>query len=292
MAGLTNAGYDFLYRHLAALAASLPTQEATAAHLGAARLAPRLWGRGGRRRAAHHYQCALKELRHGDALPVMHELANLYATARTPEALRRARRWYRAAFALLPQLADTEERRIAEIRLRNGLALVDYHEGADREALEHERYALVLVAHGASEDTRTAVWAEPLIRTNTAKLLIKRFNDSDGAIALLTTLLDNPDERVRRTSAQNIGRACFDRGDYAGAVEHLGMRVETVAASDLSEPEELYDRFVFTLSLLALHDSPRASRQLPRMRYLATANGMEGARDAIGRLEAVCKETA
>jgi tetratricopeptide (TPR) repeat protein len=289
LAGLTNVGYDYLYRHLAAVAAAIPIREATGAHLGAARLAPRLWGRGGRRRAVYHYKTALVGLGDvADAVGVLHELANLYATTRTPVALKEARKWYASAFAALPRIADPDARREAEIRLRNGLALVDYHEGRDQAALDQEKQAMSLLAAGAPLSPRTLVWAEPLIRTNTAKLLIKRFGDSDSAIALLRTLLQNPDERVRRNCSQNLGRAYFDKRDYGAAVEHLASRLETVGGADLSELEELHDRFVFTLSLLALDDRERAAAQLPRMRYLASVNGTDAAQEAIGRLEQVC----
>lgn len=296
VAGMMQIGYDFLYRHLAAIALALPPGEAVGAHLGAARLAPRLSGKGGRLRAVFHYGRALRQLRSGEeTLPVMHELANLYASWRTPQTLRRSRRWYGAAWKLLPAIADPVERINAEIRLCNGLALVEYHERDGDAALALERRALQLIADADALDVgnraardRIARWAEPLIRTNTAKLLIKRFDDVDGGIALLQKLLTHPEKRVQLNCEQNLGRVCFDKGDYAGAIDYLGPRSESQGQADLSETEELYDRLVFTLSLAALEQWPRAAFQLPRLRYLAKMNDAGKVVDIVNLLAAVC----
>jgi tetratricopeptide (TPR) repeat protein len=287
LVALTHVGYDFLYRYLVALAAACPVNHFVEANIGAARLAPRLWGRGGRRRAISHYRRALERIGTdaASALPIMHEIANVYATMRTPPALQKARAWYEAAFERLELIPDLQERLSAEIRLHNGLALVDYHQQCDQAALDHEQKALALIASLPKKNVR---WAEPLVRTNTAKLLIKRFGDADGGICLLQTLLDNPESRVRWTCQQNLGRACFDKHDYSGAVEHLAFRVESEEGQDLSETEELYDRLIFTLSLLALKDSPRAAKQIPRMRYLAQVNATGSAEAVINQIETVC----
>ena len=294
VAGMTQMGYDFLYLHLAALAKALPPTDAVSAHLGAARLAPRLWGKGGRQRAVFHYHRALAELPVGEeALPVMHELANLYASARQPSALQRARRWYRAAWRVLPSVADEAERTKAEIRLCNGLALVEYHERHGERALALERHALELISGAevrgeVSTHDQISRWAEPLVRTNTAKLLIKRFDDVGGGIALLKTLLDHPEPRVQLGCLQNLGRACFDSGDYVGAVDYLAVRTERDAQTDLSETEELYDRLVFVLSLAMIGQWQRAERQLPRISYLAKMNDADAVLPLMRSVEAVC----
>jgi hypothetical protein len=289
LAGLSHVGYEYLYRQLAAEVKVLEGEGRTAAHIGAARLAPRISGRGGRRKAMFHYRQALNSLPGSPLeLPIMHELANLYANGKTPYALAQSRKLYGIAFAVLNTMPRDAARDDAEIRLRNGLALVDYKQGRDVAALAHEQRALKLVEKRRKDDPRTQRWTASLILINTAKLLIKRFDDPHGAIKLIEGLLDSSEERIRQSSQQTLGRIHFDRRNYHKVVEYLAPYLERDGQHDLSESEELFDRFIFVLSLLALDQGKRAARQLSRMQYLAHVNSAADAETVIEQLALAC----
>jgi hypothetical protein len=82
---------------------------------------------------------------------LIYDIANIYATQRKPDAPSKARGWYERGWDVLREMPECEHRVREEIRLCNGLALVDYHEGNDRRALELEVRAKSLMEQTAEK---------------------------------------------------------------------------------------------------------------------------------------------
>lgn len=284
--GFRDLGRDFLYQHLDAYArrlrevsshcrkAAVKRKHAVAACIGAARLAPRVRGINGYRAAVRHYGAALRLCSTKDAeirIRVLQELANVHAVQRRPEALARARRWYARGMRALEALPIRGEARLAaEIRLINGLALVEYHEHHDTTALALERRAFELAEAAATSFPRVAAWALPLLSLNTARLLERRFADPKGASSLLASISSGPaSTETRARAALELGRLHFEAGDFGSALVHL-EDVLANALKNLDAAEETLARLLWLSTMLRL--DPRAdvaaaigqlARQLP-----------------------------
>lgn len=270
VAGLLRAGYDFVYDLLVAMAPLLEGDEHEAVRLCAARLAPRLLRRHGRAMATRHYLAALSHQRDLELrVSTLHELANLLANSRKPAELRASRRYYRRAFRDLAALPEGQGRDDLEIRLRNGVALLDYKAGDGAAALAHEKLAMEIAGRRAGTDEKYARWSEPLLRTNTSKLLLRLFRDGAGALDQLNRIPEGVDARTRFSKMQNLGRMHFELGDFSEARRCLGECLDDREhPGSYGEEEELFD---LCLHAVASHRTGEAvpSAYLDRMAYLA-----------------------
>lgn len=252
-AGFKEIGRDFLYRHMARLERTLRNDprarpdDIVAAAVGAARLAPRVRGRGGYRASVRHYQSALRlcpPTRPEQRTKILQELANIHAVQRKPRSLARARYWYGKGMRQLEAIRDPEERLAAEIRMCNGLALVDYHGRRDEQALALMRRAARLAADAEQLHPRVGRWATPLVNLNTAKLLEKRFGDSTTASQLLDEIEGgNFASGPRARAGIELGRLRFEAGDFEGAVDCFN-RVLQREDTDLDAAEEAQTRLL------------------------------------------------
>jgi hypothetical protein len=181
--GSLSIGRDFLYNQYASLAKNLIKQQPDSPHVlpalvCAARLAPRLRSTAGFRASVWHYRRALRRT----SIPaievaLIYEIANRHALQRQPDKLAQARKLYTRGYTALQRISDSEERIRAEINLDNGLALVEYHEGHNEQALALERHAQSVATQVAAEYPHLERWATLLLNTNMAKLMEKRFFD-------------------------------------------------------------------------------------------------------------------
>jgi tetratricopeptide (TPR) repeat protein len=270
--GLMTLGYDFVYDLMAAMAPRLNGRAAVAARLGAGRLAPRLSRAGGRRMADQHFRHALALQRTAAArVSTLHELANLHASDRlNPAALERGARYYQRAFDLLRQVSSGPTRDDLEIRLRNGVALIDYRSRNGTAALEHERLALLLSQQRGRRDAPH--WSLPLVLTNTSKLLLRLFDDRQGAVSWLEAIPEGQELRIDFSKRQNLARLFFEIGRFDAAAEQFAwcLRAENQPVS-YSETEELYDLCACIMARLRLGEDVEP-HLFERAAYLARVN--------------------
>ncbi len=293
--GSLNVGRGFLYHHYAVLARSLSREEPASPYIVpalvcAARLAPWLGKALDTKMAIRHYRSALRRVADPvEKTALIYELANSYALQRQPAALVEARRLYKRGFATLSQIKSAEDHVRLKITLLNGLALVEYHEGHNNEALALERQAQSMVSKAAKDFPHLAEWATTLLNINVAKLLERRFGDVPGAIVLLRQTIEQVDDvEVRVRICNDLSRVYFDHGDHHAVVAVLSNIYEWGCPVIVSERRELLGRLMFTVSLVALGDFQRARCQLKRLDELSQAMEALGAARLVAVLSRAC----
>jgi hypothetical protein len=235
--------------------------------LNAARLQPST--KSGKRRACTFYRRALPlSPSAADEVNVIYELANSYATQRSKESLRIARRWYARGYRVAKSITNPEEIAYAQIRLANGLALVEYHEGRNEDALLLEQRARAVCDAAAPEYPDVERWARPLLNTNTAKLIAKRFGDPARAQDVLRENLSSETASVQTMAMLDLGKLSFDQGDYAAVDRYLRPLFHAPDPPLMPEAQELLGRFLLALSAALMGASDVASSQVGRLRYL------------------------
>ncbi|MCP2260971.1 hypothetical protein LX15_004691 [Streptoalloteichus tenebrarius] len=286
-AGFATVGWEFLQRHVAAMADSLDTADISeasrrhhlAAHLAAARLAPRLRPAERARTAAVHHLRRARSLAEGpvEELDLTAELANVFALTRTEDGLATARRLYDEALAAVASIQDRVQRTRVEIILLNGLALVEYFEGNNHAALELEERAERLAYGVGAERPELTRWAVSLIGLNTAKLLTVRFGDRRGAIAKLTAALattrSSPEDS--RAVRGQLARLHFLEGDYPDVIRVLDDLYPDDRLAEGNQREEFRDRLLLALARLNVGDAEACQAQVGPLRLLATRIGSD-----------------
>lgn len=203
--GLKSTGRDYLYRYVCGLAKLLshinePIGHLSEVHAVAARLAPRVLGGGGFYSSIKHYKrCLALEGDPYDLTRTAQELANVYANLKTPETLKKARYYYSAANHYCNVISEGAEKITMQIRILNGLALVEYHEQSNQAALALEVEATRISDACKEHFPRITEWARPLLNGNIAKLLSHRMDDPEGALSLLKEVecTGSPEARVK-----------------------------------------------------------------------------------------------
>jgi hypothetical protein len=296
LAGHATIGREFLQRHAAALAAatarggarsSAPSDHRIAAHLAAARLASRL------RPVEKARKEAAAQLRRARRLatdPVEYldltaHLANELANQRTPQSLVRGRELYTAGLQELAGIRDSLHRTRLEITMLNGLALIEYVEGANQAALDLEERAERLAFRLVTLHPTLGRWAFALVGVNTARLLTVRFCDRAQAIAKLRTALtmtrsDHHADPVRRSLAQLY----FAQGAYRQAIGVLGCMYPTDRLLNGRPDEELHDRILLAVAELSGDGIAACKAHLALVRTLAARNGGDAALSALAVL--------
>ncbi|SHF92735.1 hypothetical protein [Streptoalloteichus hindustanus] len=316
-AGFATVGWEFLQRHAAALAIAADIADATdpaveggveggvpempqrhrlAAHLAAARLAPRLRPAERSRTAAVHHLRRARALAEGpvEKLDLTAELANVFALTRTKDGLATARTLYDEALAAVPSVPDPVQRTRIEIVLRNGLALVEYFEGNNHAALELEERAERLAYGVATQRPELTRWAVSLIGVNTAKLLAIRFGDRQAAIAKLTAAL-----RTTRSSPEDsrgvrskLAQLHFVDGDCRGVIRALDVLYPHDRLTEVDQREEFRDRLMLALARLNVGDTESCRAQVGPLRLLATRIGSDVAGTIVDVLAQATEECA
>jgi len=288
--GLRATGRRFLYRQFRALTLhpeleSFPRPWALEINIGAARLASSLFPSFSPRTVVHHYLDGLTCC--GDTTTqaaLTCELANVYARQRHHAALIKSRRWYGRVASMIDSLPEGEDRLQLEIRRANGLALVEYHEQRNREALALEQNARLLTQVAARDYPNVAAWAGPLINTNLAKLLKTRFSDVDTAQQLLEENLGATEPEQRARARLDLAAIHFDRKEYSRVTELLMETVDTEAIGAFDTETELFARAMLAISFVLLGNEREAAYQLERVSHLGALSGSEGARGLVARL--------
>jgi hypothetical protein len=294
--GLADIGRDFLYRQFAQLSRCTPEREedqpwALHAAVGAARLAPRVRDAGGLRAALRHYRRALRlTIDPVVEADLIYGIANLYAHQRHPAALAQARLWYERGYDVLRQITKSEDKAYVEIRLTNGLALVEYHQGRSEEALALEQHAQSVALSVKVDHPHVERWATPIINANTAKLLEKRFADLPSAIKLLEVNLAANEPLIRENARIDLARLYFDQGNHHRVVDLLSSLYDEAYPIDLDEQQELFGRLMFSLALSIIGDITRTRRQLGRLTYLLHAVGTQSARQLLAAIDQSAEE--
>ena len=289
--GMMSLSADFLYCYYTALARAVGRSEshrhlAFPVYFCAGKLAPRVRVGGGFRAAISYGVRALKQCTDpADRTMLHYEIANNHAVQRRPVALEAARRWYRKGYKELEQITEPEARAREHIRLNNGLALVEYHQGRHREALHLEERAAALAVQVEDKHPAVAAWAKPLLNFNTAKLMARRFADLPRALELLQANRAASEADVRENASLDLARYCFDAGDFAKVAEVLAPMYEDAYPVAADEEEELIGRFMLSISWLALDERLRVRSQVPRLAYLANTIGSPGSRALVDLLD-------
>jgi hypothetical protein len=232
-----------------------------------------------RRRGEHDFDTGIAwlsealamESRPASHAALLYELANRQALHRTPDSLAEARRHYQIGFALLDEISDDEQRVRSEITFLNGLALVEYLEQRKEEALALEYRALALADAAHQSWPGVAKWAQPLLHTNTAKLLDRRFADRAGAIAHLENAVRLARDEHKQHLTVELARMSFDAGDDAEVVALLRPFFGDPAPASTDEREELFARAMLAVSLMRLGRGREAAEQLGSLRRLSAA---------------------
>lgn len=200
-------------------------------------------------------------------IELLYEIANTHAYQRTPAALRQARRWYGRAYGELAALPEGTDKVRRQIRLDNGLALVEYHCRDDAAALRLEERALALAEAASDRDPSIIAWARPLLAINTAKLLMRRLRRPDEARTMLAGIQATAGPVIRFRATLDIGQMDFEGGRYGDVVEGLGPLVEAPVREE-NERDEFAARLLFFLAAMVSGQRDRASRQVARLSYL------------------------
>ncbi len=296
--GIGTIGLDFLYRQFTGLARRLHQEgqlreHAAAILSGAGRIAPRIRVNGGFDAAIWYWRRALQYCSEpAEQTAIIYEIANNYAVQRYPAALGKARKWYHRGYEVLESITKVEDRLREEIRLANGLALVEYHEGNNHKALSLERRAHLLADAATAEYPDVAQWAKPLLNFNTAKLLEKRFSNFSEALRLLEENRSLNTNDIRETASLDIARACFDRGEYRRVVEALSSIYENRTPTIMDEEQEMVGRFMYSISLLAVGENNRVRTQLRPLTYLSRVAGSSHARKLVEVIEDLSASTS
>ncbi|WP_344420768.1 hypothetical protein [Streptomyces lavendulocolor] len=291
LAGYAVIGREWLQRHVAALAVATAASGADsrttqdhqiAAHLTAARMAERLRPRGrASKEAARHLHSARQLSVHPvERLELTAELANAFANQRTPRLLARARELYVEGLRDTPTVGDAVQRARLEIALLNGLALVDYIEGANESALQLEERAEEIAFALAEHHPKLARWAIPLVCLNTAKLLTVRFNDRRAAIGKLTTALSkisSPEESDQIRSY--LAYLYFAEGRYMDVIQVLDCLCPENELRNTMD--EFQDRLLMATAQLRLGNIAACRVQLDPLRVVASRVGSDGAMSAF-----------
>jgi hypothetical protein len=235
-----------------------------------------------------HFRCARRLATDAkDQWYFTHELANALAKQRTPRSLAASRRLYEKALGDVSRIEDAAWRDRSEIALLNGLALVEYVEGADQAALDLEERAQRL-AFGLAErqELGLARWAFGLVGLNMAKLLLVRFHDRRRAISTLTTALDmcRPDPKLADKIRRDLARLTFAEQNYAEVSSLLGGLFPSDRLSDLKPWEEFHDRLLLATAQLEQNRPAACREQLLPLRILADRLGGSTAAAALSVL--------
>jgi hypothetical protein len=296
-AGFAIIGRELLQRHAAAVAATVtvgragskPARECQiAAHVAAAHLASRLRPvvRSEREAAAHLRRARRLATDPVEQLDLTYELANSFAKQRTSNLLIQARSLYVRGLRDLAAVEDTVQRIRLEITLLNGLALVDYFEGADESALKLEERAERLAFGLAEQQPKLARWAFALVGVNIAKLLAVRFRDRQGAIAKLATALtmtqSDPEsaDKIRR----DLARLHFAEGDYLQVIRLLEGLCPESRLGNARPRDEFHDRLLLAVAQLKQGEIAACRGQFTPLRMLATREGSDAARSVLAVL--------
>jgi len=272
--GLSQIGYEYCidyFRTIATLSSS--KEERKIAYICIARLSFSSILKNGFNKSVQAYKNVLPHCsKPHDFINSFFELANALANHRTPESLKESRLYYNKAFSKLDEIRNKELKAKTEIQLLNGLALVEYHEKNDNEALSLETNAQKIISTNKYQILQT--WAKPLVFTNTAKLLLKRYNDPEAAIKMLQEVIKDADLKIQLHTKQGLARVLFDQKRYKEAALLLKERYDENEIIEIDEKEELYDRVLYFLSLVQLKEFSKAVVQHSRIKRIAELNNM------------------
>jgi hypothetical protein len=292
--GMLTAAPWFVYLHLAALARCIEKDGLAAAAaaeilMTTAKMASTLGKHNELKKATMWARAALRSLwNDGDRLPVMAELANLYANLKDSKALRQAEQWCQRAARLAVSMENEGVRAQTQIRLVNIRALIEYHRQNDQVALALEREAKRIADNAAEQLPQVELWATPLLNRNTARLFSARLSDPTAAKKLLHENLERElSPLTRELDLRNLARLYFDERNYGKVVDLLSPLYERHVVGTYDEQEELFGRALFSLSLAALDEIGRARRQLARLEFLSRAAGSHGGTDLAAVLRKV-----
>ena len=294
--GSTAAGREHLLERYELLA-RCPHPDAApfrqASLISAARLSERRGGEESFAVGIGYLRAALElEQRPPACAALLYELANRHALHRTPAGLVEARRLYESGFAMLDEIDDAEQRVRSEITFLNGLALVEYLERRGPEALELERRAQAIAEAHARSFPTVASWALPLLNTNTAKLLERRFDDLDAAMTHLRRAFEGAREEHREHLAVELARMLFDLGEDEAVVEVLEPFFADRGHVSSDERDEYLGRMMLAISLVRRGRLKQAARQRGRLRDLNRALASTSGSSVIDLLEVVLVDDA
>lgn len=285
-------GRYFLYDQFDALC-NYPQMEQShkfAAEVGAARLSSRLFGVKGYKTGIKHYKKALSfSMPASIKAALSYELGNLHATQRTQKSLVEARKVYSLGFQYMQNIEDLILRSQAEITLKNGLALVEYHEQSNDAALRLENEA-ISIAQNMVNVPQLYEWAVSLLHVNTAKLMLKRFDDPVTAIKLLETVREFGKPEARERCALDLARVYFDQGNYTRILDILHPYYESGNPIALNENREILGRVLFTIALIVTGKFQRAELQLKRLRYLSEGINSPNLQSIIHEFDKIAKK--
>ncbi len=287
LAGYHIVGRPSLQQHCAALALTCSTahhgdelarERAISAHISAARLAPHLRPANTARAAAvfHFGRARRLALAPREKSQLTADLANSFAVQRQPRFLAHARQLYEQGLDTITHVRDDIDRLRVHIALLNGLALVDYHEGKNEDALVLETRAEQLAGQLAMAAPTLGRWAYALLGVNTAKLLSGRFDDRAGArekleMALELTAADHHAELIRRA----LGQFYFDDGEFARVIDVLSPIYPPASSAIEAADDEFHDRLLLAVAQLTQNNPDLCAVQLPRLQTLAHRMGTE-----------------
>lgn len=270
--GLAEIGQEFLLRQFSAL--SLCTvgknepETALYSAVGAARLAARAPIIEGPAVALRHYKRGIR-LTADPAIraDLIYGIINVLAHQRLPESLCQARRWHRRGKDAARNITNNVDKVFAAIRLANGLGLVAYHQGCNKEALALEEEAREIAVGVADTHPEITQWAIPVINANTAKLLEKRLARVTEAIELLKANMSASEAWIHRHARLELARIYFDRQEYLDVVDMLDSSYNE-HSTEFDEEQELFARLLLAFSLTFLGSIEKNHRKLGRLSYL------------------------
>ena len=299
-AGFAIIGRDLLQRHAAAVAATSAIDQddsesardhQIAAHLTAGRLASRLRPvtMANRKAVAHMGRARGLATDPVERLYLTYELANALAKQRTPESLMRARELYMGGLQDLAAIGEPVQQTRLKITLLNGLALVDYFQGADQAALELEERAERLAIELLEQEPDLARWALALIGPNTAKLLTVRFGDRRGAIAKLIAILPvvQEDSESSNKIRRDLARLHFAEGEYPEVIRMLDGLYPENQLVGIRPREEFHDRLILAVAQRIQGNVAASQAQLAQLRLLASREGSEMTSSVLSVLKVV-----
>jgi hypothetical protein len=112
-------------------------------------------------------------------------------------------------------------------------------------------------------------WARPLLYTNTAKLLYRRFEDRSGAIKHLRAAIALAREEHHETLVVELARLLFDDDQDAAVVDALSPIFGPKGHVSSDERNELLARTMLIIALFRLGRREEAATQLRRLRPFA-----------------------
>ena len=224
------------------------------------------------KRARVYYRKAYKLCNNlEDKIALIYEIANSHAVKKDPVNLKIAERWYSKGMALLKKIINHEDRVRLSIRLKNGLALVEYHYRNNKRALELEEESRELALSVKDFAPSITNWALQLLNTNQAKLVQQRFNNTDLALSFLNENLQMGEEKFQYNSALNVARILFDKKDYKGVLNTLNRYFDpdrTQTSVIVNDFDELSGRMLLILSKILLDDTADVEYHFKKINYL------------------------